>query len=363
MPQTDPVQLMLQKLCAVNGNTGDNQEDFPFRSPPSSRNSNTIAPDDSDKTGLDLFERFEKATRRSNFDEVIDLHANMWDRGRKRAELQAHQRKEEEVKWVRVFHKQEKLLRDFNRTCDNLFRLTRDLGVGIIGCEGLLANPAGSIYKRMSPKKQGEMRERIMAENLRFPSTVYDQQFEGYLDVQVGLDFSYDDFYHQYIIRREPENTSTATHTQLDGRLDSDEPICTICHEAIAPSDDVERLSCSHEFHADCWTKWQGGFCCNCRRGTNDEARAAWAEDVLVDYVNHMENMECLLANATVDDFAEHSNANENNEMPHTQAATENRRRERRRPRPQGISDADWERLRNRRARENAARRRAAQNG
>ncbi|KAJ3279837.1 hypothetical protein HK104_001128, partial [Borealophlyctis nickersoniae] len=222
MPQTDPVSLVLQKLKAQERNATTDEE-FPFRRPPMGFRPLMLALD----ADLNLFEKYEKAGGKPNLDEVMELHKDMFCRGHKRATTAPQEKKEQELRWIRVHGKNEKKLQDFNRTCDNMYALTRVLGFGIIGCEGFLTNARGSIYERMSPKKQTELKERITAGNLRFPSTVYDGEFEEYLGVRLGVDFRYEDFYNEHI-RQAGETEATTTQnepmeTEVRERMETEE--------------------------------------------------------------------------------------------------------------------------------------------
>ncbi|KAJ3243595.1 hypothetical protein HK104_008116 [Borealophlyctis nickersoniae] len=154
-----------------------------------------------------------------------------------------------------------------------MYALTRVLGLGIIGCEGFLTNARGSIYERMSPQKQIELKDRITAGNLRFPSTVYDGEFEEYLGVQLGVDFRYEDFYNEHI-RQAGETEATPTQnepmeTEVRERMETEEVpermeteelpermeteelperrFCSICQDNIEMAGEELILPCLHE--------------------------------------------------------------------------------------------------------------------
>ncbi|KAJ3276918.1 hypothetical protein HK104_003584 [Borealophlyctis nickersoniae] len=314
MPQTDPVELVLQKLQAQerNGTAGGYDEEFPFRSPPMVfRSSVTHALD----AELSLFEKYEKAGK-PNLDEAMDLHKDMFRRGHKRETTAPKEKKEQEVRWIRLHSKNEKKLRDFNRTCDNMYALTRVLGLGIIGCEGFLTNARGSIYERMSPKKQSELKARITAGNLQFPSTVYNRQFEEYLGVQPGVDFWYEDFYNEHIRQaggaestptqsepmeteevREPMETEEVRERmeteELPERMETEEVpkrmeteevperrFCSICQDNIETAGEELILPCLHKYHTACWRLWRGGICCVCRQPVDEEAQMVLVEEL-----------------------------------------------------------------------------------
>ncbi|KAJ3279641.1 hypothetical protein HK104_001272 [Borealophlyctis nickersoniae] len=249
MPQTDPVELVLLKLQAQerNGTAGGYDEEFPFRSPPTTlRSSVTNTLDAAERSDLNLFEKYEKVGK-PDLDEVMDLHKDMFRRGHKRAATASKEKKEQEVQWIRVHGKNEKKLRDFNRTCDNMYALTRVLGLGIMGCEGFLKNARGSIYERMSPKKQSELKAQIIAGNLRFLSTVYDGQFEEYLGVRPGVDFEYEDFYNEHI-RQAGGTESTPTQNEpMETEEVPERRFCAICQDSIETSDELVTLPCLHE--------------------------------------------------------------------------------------------------------------------
>ncbi|KAJ3263565.1 hypothetical protein HK104_006622 [Borealophlyctis nickersoniae] len=360
MPQTDPVELVLQKLKAQERN-GTADEEFPFRSPPTTlRSSVTHTLDAAERSDLNLFEKYEKAGK-PDLDKAMDLHKDMLRRGHKRATTASKEKKEEEVRWIRVHSKNEKKLRDFNRTCDMMYALTRVLGLGIIGCEGFLTNARGSIYERMSPKKQSELKARIIADSLRFPSTVYDGQFEEYLGVRPGVDFWYEDFYNEHI-RQAGETESTPTQNEpmeteeVPERMETEEVperrFCSICQYSIETSEEeLITLPCLHEYHTICWGAWPGGICCVCRKTVDGAAQAFWEEELLD---HHFETH--------FNDYVVATLPIANEVTPPRQAATRTGRGRRIWPRPEGISDAEWEVLQDRRAqgRERAARRRAA---